>query len=47
MTKAHAFNGIGLPSVYALTTQGEFVQKSTFTFDQYAARWGLGPHAAV
>ena len=47
MTKAHAFNGIGLPSVYALTSQGEFVQKSTFTFDQYAARWGLGPHAAV
>ena len=47
MTKAHVFNGIGLPSVYALTSQGEFVQKSTFTFDQYAARWGLGPHAAV
>ena len=47
MTKAHVFNGIGLPSVYALTAQGEFVHKSTFTFDQYAARWGLGPHAAV
>ena len=47
LTKAHVFNGIGLPSVYALTTQGEFVLKSRFTFDQYAARWGLGPQAAL
>ena len=47
LTKAHVFNGIGLPSIYALTAQGEFVLKSLFTFDQYAARWGLGPHAAV
>lgn len=46
LTKAHVFNGIGLPSVYALTGQGEFVLKSRFTFDQYAARWGTGPQAA-
>ncbi len=40
LTKAHVFNGIGLPSVYALTTGGELVLKSRYTFDQYAARWG-------
>jgi carboxynorspermidine decarboxylase len=45
LTKAHVFNGIGLPSVYSLTAQGEFVLKSRYTFDQYAARWGVDAHA--
>ena len=45
LTKAHVFNGVALPSVYALTPQGEFVLKSSYTFDQYAARWGRGPQA--
>ena len=40
LTKAHVFNGVGLPSVYSLTDQGELVLKSRYTFDQYAARWG-------
>ena len=47
MTKAHVFNGIGLPSIYALTAQGELILKTRFTFDQYAARWGAGPRAAL
>ena len=47
LTKAHPFNGIGLPSVYALTTAGQTVLKSRFTFDHFAARWGGGPHAAL
>ena len=52
LTKAHSFNGIGLPSVYALTapdetTAGGLVLKSRFTFDHFAARWGAGPHAAL
>lgn len=41
LTKAHIFNGIALPSVYALTVQGELAPKSHFTFDQFAARWGI------
>ncbi len=45
LTKAHVFNGVGLPSVYSLTAQGELVLKSRYTFDQYAARWGAGPFA--
>ncbi len=47
LTKAHSFNGIGLPAVYALTTSGGPVLKSRFTFDHFAARWGAGPHAAL
>jgi carboxynorspermidine decarboxylase len=47
LAKAHPFNGIGLPAVYALTTQGGPVLKSRFTFDHFAARWGAGPHAAL
>ena len=47
LAKAHPFNGIGLPAVYALPTQGGPVLKSRFTFDHFAARWGAGPHAAL
>ena len=45
MTKAHSFNGIGLPAVYALPPSGAPVLKSRFTYDHFAARWGAGPHA--
>ena len=45
MTKAHSFNGIGLPSIYALPPSGVPVLKSRFTYDHFAARWGAGPHA--
>ena len=44
LTKAHIFNGVALPSVFALTAQGELVPKSRFTYDQFAARWGIGSH---
>ncbi len=47
LTKAHMFNGIALPSVYALTAQGELAPKSHFTFDQFAARWGIDPHVSA
>lgn len=46
LTKAHMFNGVALPSVYALDTHGELVLKSRPTFEQYAGRWGIGSHAA-
>ena len=45
LTKAHMFNGVALPSVYALDTHGELALKSRPTFEQYAGRWGIGPHA--
>ena len=47
LTKAHMFNGVALPSVYALTAQGELAPKSHFTYDQFAARWGIGPHVSA
>ena len=47
LTKAHMFNGIGPPAIYALTAQGELVLKTRFTFDQYAARWGAEHRAAL
>ena len=40
MTKAHLFNGINLPSIYALTKEGNLVLKKRFTYDEFAARWG-------
>ncbi|HJN85569.1 MAG: hypothetical protein QGH97_11900 [Dehalococcoidia bacterium] len=47
MTKAHLFNGVPLPSVYALTAQGEMVSKSHYTFDQFAAQCGMGSHVSA
>ena len=41
LVKAHTFNGVALPSVYALTTGGELVLKSSPSYVEYAARWGL------
>ena len=47
LTKAHMFNGIALPSVYSLTTEGELVPKIQCTFDEFAARWGAGSHVSA
>jgi carboxynorspermidine decarboxylase len=40
MTKAHTFNGINLPAIYALTDAGALELKKRFTYADYAARWG-------
>ena len=42
MAKANMFNGIPLPSVYALTSEGNLVFKNHCTFEQFATMWGLG-----
>ena len=47
LTKAHMFNGVALPSVYSLTTQGELAPKSHSTYDQFAERWGVGRHVSA
>ncbi len=39
LPKAHMFNGVNLPSIYALTADGELVLKKQFTYDDYASRW--------
>ena len=41
LVKAHTFNGVALPSVYALTTGGVLVLQSSPSYAEYAARWGL------
>ena len=35
------FNGVALPSVYALTSKGELVLQSQPSYEEFAARWGL------
>jgi carboxynorspermidine decarboxylase len=41
LVKAHMFNGVALPSVYALDTQGQVVLKSNPGYEEFAGRWGL------
>lgn len=42
LVKAHTFNGVALPSVYALTMEGELALQASPSFADYAARWRLG-----
>ncbi len=41
LVKAHMFNGINLPTIYALTTDGKLVLKKRFTYDDFANRFGV------
>ncbi len=43
LTKASMFNGVALPSVYALTAGGDLVLQSSPAYADFAARWGLLP----
>ena len=40
LSKAHMFNGVNLPAIYALTEAGDLVLKQRFTYDDFAAKWG-------
>ena len=42
LTKASMFNGVALPSVYSLTTDGELALQARPSYADFAARWGLG-----
>ena len=41
LTKASVFNGVALPSVYALATGGELVLQSAPAYLDFASRWGV------
>ena len=39
-SKAHTFNGVNLPTIYAITEEGNLVLKKRFTYADFAGRWG-------
>ena len=41
LVKAHMFNGINLPAVYALTEEGELVVKRRFGYEDFLASCGV------
>ena len=41
LTKVSMFNGVALPSVYALTVDGVLMLQSSPSYEEFAARWGL------
>ncbi len=47
LPKAHAFNGVNLPTIYAVSESGDLVLKKRFTYAEYAARWGENVAVAV
>ena len=47
LSKAHMFNGIDLPTIYALTVDGDLVFKRDFGYPAFAERWKVTKHAPV
>ena len=47
LSKAHTFNGVNLPKLYAITEAGDLILKKGFTYADYAASWGAGLSAPV
>ncbi len=42
LVKAHTFNGVNLPSIYALNSENEIVLKRRYTYQDYVSRWRDG-----
>ena len=40
LSKAHMFNGVNLPTIYAITEVGDLVLKKGFTYADFAGKWG-------
>ena len=40
LTKAHMFNGVNLPTIYAINEVGDLVFKKGFTYADFAGKWG-------
>ena len=47
LVKAHMFNGINLPTIYAMTESGELVLKKQFTYADFASRNGVEDYAHI
>ena len=47
LTKAHMFNGVDLPAIYALTESGEIQLKKEFGYSTFADRWKADTHALI
>ena len=47
LSKAHMFNGIDLPAIYALTLDGSLLLKRAFGYPAFADRWNASIHAPV
>ena len=45
LTKAHMFNGVDLPAIYALTQSGDLQLKKEFGYRAFADRWKADVHA--
>ena len=40
LVKAHMFNGVNLPTIYAYTQDGKLELKKQFDYEDYKSRWG-------
>ena len=46
LTKAHTFNGVNLPAIYAMDESGVLTLKKRYTYSDFANRWGANDRIA-
>jgi len=46
LSKAHMFNGVNLPTIYAITEGGDLVLKKGFSYADFAGKWGADANIA-
>ena len=44
LVKSHMFNGVNLPTIYALTPAGELTLQKQFKYEDFIRRWGPEKH---
>jgi carboxynorspermidine decarboxylase len=47
LVKAHMFNGVNLPTIYSVTTEGRLVERRRFTYHDFVSRTGAKSDAVV
>lgn len=47
LVKSHMFNGINLPTVYALTASGNLKLQNQYNYEDFIRRWGPGRHDEI
>ena len=47
LAKAHMFNGVNLPNIYALSAEGHLRLIKKYDYEDYASRWGIHAGAPV
>jgi carboxynorspermidine decarboxylase len=47
LVKAHMFNGVNLPTIYSVTSEGRLIERRRFTYHDFVSRTGAQSNAVI